>query len=581
MQDIVAAGTSVLSASVSQHGTVQLGYHLNGNLKKKSDFSQNADDAYKYLNSPHAVTRVNLAGGQMYCYQYDGAGNLTHHDFRPTVGESCSQYQRRFFYDIAHRPERIQSGQAFGYQILRFRYDATGERYVQRQYGNSLPTQDYLVTLYPFPGYEVELVRAGSNFSIQSGRQRLGSWGLWRASALQPQGERVWWHGDRLGSPLAKSKANGQAAERHGFDAWGAGREGNGTPRPEGRLGSTLSPRGFTGHEHLDVVGGLIHMNGRAYDPNLGRFLSVDPIVQFPANSQSLNPYSYLMNNPLSGIDPTGYVGCGDVNIKGGTSGTCTHALEDGSEVEVGYRVSKDGNKATFAATRSTFNAIAADNGARLAQQSFGMKREAGGSRENAPAVDVPNESPLSTRGPGEVDSPTGPLPGQIRREVTIPAYVPLDTMAHRSIANINLTLAIYGLAVYASGDTEAISDYETANLLFDPPMLRVLDQADGRVAAARASEHRNTMWFGTERYSQSIGNQQFNYHNMRTGWIPRIMAQTITTVHEFGHLHSQYSFSSLGPGATPGAIENAANDFVRIKIPYLSPHVRLDYVTR
>jgi hypothetical protein len=81
----------------------------------------------------------------------------------------------------------------------------------------------------------------------------------------------------------------------------------------------------------------------------------VDPIIQFPANSQSLNPYSYLMNNPLSGIDPTGYVGCGDVNIKGGTSGTCTHALEDGSEVEVGYRVSKDGNKATFAATRSTF----------------------------------------------------------------------------------------------------------------------------------------------------------------------------------------------------------------------------------
>jgi len=48
-------------------------------------------------------------------------------------------------------------------------------------------------------------------------------------------------------------------------------------------------------------------MNGRAYDYNLGRFLSVDPIIQFPANSQSLNPYSYLMNNPMSGTDPTGY----------------------------------------------------------------------------------------------------------------------------------------------------------------------------------------------------------------------------------------------------------------------------------
>jgi RHS repeat-associated protein len=64
--------------------------------------------------------------------------------------------------------------------------------------------------------------------------------------------------------------------------------------------------RGFTGHEHLDDVR-LIHMNGRVYDYALGRFLSVDPIISNPANSQSLNPYWYIGNNPLSGVDPTGY----------------------------------------------------------------------------------------------------------------------------------------------------------------------------------------------------------------------------------------------------------------------------------
>ena len=48
-------------------------------------------------------------------------------------------------------------------------------------------------------------------------------------------------------------------------------------------------------------------MEGRAYDYNLGRFYGVDPVIQFPTNSQSLNGYSYLMNNPLSGTDPTGY----------------------------------------------------------------------------------------------------------------------------------------------------------------------------------------------------------------------------------------------------------------------------------
>ena len=48
-------------------------------------------------------------------------------------------------------------------------------------------------------------------------------------------------------------------------------------------------------------------MNGRVYDYNLGRFLSVDPFIQAPGNSQSMNPYSYIMNNPLSGTDPSGY----------------------------------------------------------------------------------------------------------------------------------------------------------------------------------------------------------------------------------------------------------------------------------
>ena len=59
-------------------------------------------------------------------------------------------------------------------------------------------------------------------------------------------------------------------------------------------------------------------MNGRAYDYNLGRFYGVDPFIQFPGNSQSLNPYGYLMNNPLSGTDPTGYAidNCPDGNCR-------------------------------------------------------------------------------------------------------------------------------------------------------------------------------------------------------------------------------------------------------------------------
>ena len=67
-----------------------------------------------------------------------------------------------------------------------------------------------------------------------------------------------------------------------------------------------LFDRGFTGHEHLDNFD-LINMNGRVYDPWLGRFLSPDPFVQAPTYSQNYNRYSYALNNPLKYTDPSGY----------------------------------------------------------------------------------------------------------------------------------------------------------------------------------------------------------------------------------------------------------------------------------
>jgi len=48
-------------------------------------------------------------------------------------------------------------------------------------------------------------------------------------------------------------------------------------------------------------------MNGRIYDPVLGRFMTPDPFVQAPGNLQSYNCYSYGFNNPLAGTDTSGY----------------------------------------------------------------------------------------------------------------------------------------------------------------------------------------------------------------------------------------------------------------------------------
>lgn len=55
-------------------------------------------------------------------------------------------------------------------------------------------------------------------------------------------------------------------------------------------------------------------MNGRVYDYNIGRFMSVDPFVH--GGSQGINPYSYILNNPLSGTDPSGYSPEPDVETK-------------------------------------------------------------------------------------------------------------------------------------------------------------------------------------------------------------------------------------------------------------------------
>jgi hypothetical protein len=48
-------------------------------------------------------------------------------------------------------------------------------------------------------------------------------------------------------------------------------------------------------------------MNGRVYDPVLGRFLSADPFVGSAYDSQDYNRYSYVGNNPMNATDPSGY----------------------------------------------------------------------------------------------------------------------------------------------------------------------------------------------------------------------------------------------------------------------------------
>jgi RHS repeat-associated protein len=115
-----------------------------------------------------------------------------------------------------------------------------------------------------------------------------------------------YFHHDQLGSVTAVSNELGAVIERLAYDPWGKRRNINGLSDVTDSLVGLTTDRGFTEHEHLDEMG-IIHMNGRIYDPLIGRFMSADPFIQAPSMLQSYNRYAYVMNNPLSLTDPSGY----------------------------------------------------------------------------------------------------------------------------------------------------------------------------------------------------------------------------------------------------------------------------------
>ncbi len=115
-----------------------------------------------------------------------------------------------------------------------------------------------------------------------------------------------YFHHDHLGSIASITDENGVVVERLAYDPWGKRRNTNGESDLLDALHGVNTDRGYTMHEHLDEMG-IVHMNGRLYDPLIARFMSADPFIQFPGNLQSHNRYAYVLNNPLAYTDPSGH----------------------------------------------------------------------------------------------------------------------------------------------------------------------------------------------------------------------------------------------------------------------------------
>jgi len=100
-------------------------------------------------------------------------------------------------------------------------------------------------------------------------------------------------HGDHLGSTAVTT---GSQSGTQRYYPYGAQRS----------TSSVATPYRYTGQRWEGVLG-LYDYHARWYDPALGRFAQPDPLVPEPGNPQSLNRYSYCLNNPVRYSDPTGH----------------------------------------------------------------------------------------------------------------------------------------------------------------------------------------------------------------------------------------------------------------------------------
>ncbi len=279
-----------MTSSTLDDGTTQTtktySYDPTGNILSKTGIGSYT---YGISAGPHAVTSINT-GVATRSFSYDANGNQTQ-SYNFTTNQT-----RTISYNSYNKPQQIEQGLS----TLMFSYGANREQFKQsvgsasgsytRTYVNGLFEKEVKGTLTTY----IHHIKAGGQTIAQYKSKSDGNQNT------------QYLHRDHLGSITAVSDENAQIIEEFSYDPHGKRRQTSNWQDAISQISAVNIKHAFTGHEYLDEVG-LIHMGGRVYDPDLGRFLSPDPFVQQVANPQSLNRYSYVLNNPLSFTDPSGF----------------------------------------------------------------------------------------------------------------------------------------------------------------------------------------------------------------------------------------------------------------------------------
>ncbi|MGW3683930.1 RHS repeat domain-containing protein [Streptomyces prasinus] len=247
---------------------------------------------------PHTLTSVTVGGGTAKTYTYDEQGNTTKR-YGPTGSVQSLTW------DIEGELTRLTESA----KTTDYLYDANGDLLIRRGPGKTV--------LY-LAGQELHYGTAAKKFTAQR------HYPAGDATAVRTETGLSWMVDDHHGTASMSVDATTQAVTRRYTKPFGESRG----PTPQ----AWPDDKGFLG-KPADIDTGLTHIGAREYDPTLGRFLSVDPILA-PNDHESLNGYAYANNTPVTLSDPTGLRPDG---MCGGSSSSCNGGTETFTKTATGW----------------------------------------------------------------------------------------------------------------------------------------------------------------------------------------------------------------------------------------------------
>ncbi len=281
---------------VSGHEQQLLHYDATGRIIASQGSQQGQNETFAYdaaanlLDGPNAgaglVVHNKLLTYQDKRYRYDAFGRMVEK-------RSGSRGVQRFTYDSEHRLIEVRSQSAQGETRLRMSYDPLGRRIAKSEHDS-----------HDYPLGETRFVWEGTRL-LQEQRNQQTSLYIYENDGYEPLArvdglgahQRIrYYHNDFNGLPELLTEADGHHIWQATYRVWG-------NTLKEVRESYYIEEQNlrFQG-QYLDRETGLHYNTFRFYDPDIGRFISPDPI----GLAGGINLYQYAPN-PVTWIDPLGW----------------------------------------------------------------------------------------------------------------------------------------------------------------------------------------------------------------------------------------------------------------------------------